>query len=105
MFRIQISSSKYHEKMDCFPTFGYTKSSVEWETNGEHIASISETNIYIWNVEQPDTPSISSTSAIDSKSSAIHKLSCCRWNPHMSTNQLATTLGPHIRGWDLRSMK
>ncbi|CAF1021276.1 unnamed protein product [Adineta ricciae] len=78
---------------------------VEWETNGEHIASISETNIYIWNVEQPDTPSISSTGAIDSKSSAIHKLSCCRWNPHMSTNQLATALGPHVRGWDLRSMK
>ena len=79
--------------------------SVEWETNGERIATISETNISIWNVEQPETPQISSTGSIDSKSSAAQKFSCCRWNPHISTNQLATTLGPHLRGWDLRSMK
>jgi hypothetical protein len=78
---------------------------VEWETNGERIATLSETNIHLWNVEQHDTPQILSTGSIDSKSGAIHKLSCCRWNPHTSTNQLATTLGPHIRGWDLRSMK
>ena len=79
--------------------------SVQWETNGERLATISETNIFLWNVEQNDSPQICSTTAIDSKSSASHKLSCCRWNPHISTNQLATTLGSHVRGWDLRSMK
>lgn len=79
--------------------------SVEWETNGERIGTISETTIYIWNVEQHDSPQVISTATIDSKSGALHKLSCCRWNPHISTNQIATTLGPHIRAWDLRSMK
>lgn len=84
----------------CFVLF-----SIEWETNGERISTISETNIYIWNAEQTDTPQIISTSAIDSKTTSLHKFSLCRWNPHISTNQLATNLGPHIKGWDLRSMK
>ena len=61
--------------------------------------------IHLWNVEQPETPVVISTGSIDSKSGSVHKFSSCRWNPHISTNQLATCLGPHLRGWDLRSMK
>ena len=78
---------------------------MEWEGNGERIATISENSIALWSIEQVDTPQIISTGSIDSKSGAANKLSCCRWNPHISTNQIATTLGPHLRGWDLRSMK
>lgn len=58
--------------------------SVEWEGNGERIATISENSIAIWNIEQVDTPQIISTGSIDSKSGAANKLSCCRWNPHIT---------------------
>ncbi len=76
-----------------------------WEPSGERIGTISESHVYLWNIEQNDTPQVSATGNVDSKSLTAHKLACCRWNPHASTSQIATALGPHVRGWDLRTMK
>jgi len=106
---IDESSSQLHQplrkKFDLNVSPKTNLIDVEWESNGERIATISETSIQLWNVEQNETPEIVSTGQLESKIGSIHKFSSCRWNPHLSTNQLATCLGPHLRGWDLRSMK
>ncbi|CAF0738867.1 unnamed protein product [Didymodactylos carnosus] len=78
---------------------------VAWEPNnssGDRMATINETNLTIWNIQQ-DAPEIVSTGTVDSKSSL--KFYCCRWNPHQGTQQISTSIGPNIRGWDLRTMK
>jgi len=77
---------------------------VAWEpnSNGVRMATIGETSLNIWNIDQ-DSPRIISTGTVDSKSQL--KLYCCRWNPHQGTNQISTSLGQNIRGWDLRTMK
>ena len=66
-------------RQNFFPSY-----SVEWETNGERIATISETNIYLWNVEQAELPQIASTGSLDPKSGTLHKLSIL---PMESTHQ------------------
>ncbi|CAF1085034.1 unnamed protein product [Didymodactylos carnosus] len=78
---------------------------VAWEPNnssGDRMATINETNLSIWNIQQ-DAPKIVSTATVHSKSSL--KFYCCHWNPHQGTQQISISIGPNIRGWDLRTMK